>query len=117
MRRRTQHDDDHCRRHDPTGAGGRRDPAGGALAGSTSKYAQFAIPGILVQTVAFITMYTGVALNTDISKGVFDRFRSLPIWRPSVLVVPSSAISRATRSRRWWSSCWASRWASDRTAV
>lgn len=58
---------------------------GGALAGSTSKYAQFAIPGILVQTVAFITMYTGIALNTDISKGVFDRFRSLPIWRQSVL--------------------------------
>jgi ABC-2 type transport system permease protein len=59
---------------------------GGALAGSPSKYAQFAIPGILVQTVAFITMYTGVALNTDIAKGAFDRFRSLPIWRPSVLV-------------------------------
>jgi ABC-2 type transport system permease protein len=59
---------------------------GGALEGSTSEYAQFAIPGILVQTVAFITMYTGVALNTDISKGVFDRFRSLPIWRSSVLV-------------------------------
>jgi ABC-2 type transport system permease protein len=58
---------------------------GGALAGSTSKYAQFAIPGILVQTVAFITMYTGIALNTDISKGIFDRFRSLPIWRQSVL--------------------------------
>ena len=58
---------------------------GGALEGSTSAYAQFAIPGILVQTVAFITMYTGVALNTDISKGVFDRFRSLPIWRTSVL--------------------------------
>ncbi|HMQ26358.1 MAG TPA: ABC transporter permease, partial [Acidimicrobiales bacterium] len=33
-----------------------------------------------------ITMYTGQALNTDISKGVFDRFRSLPLWRPSVLV-------------------------------
>jgi ABC-2 type transport system permease protein len=59
---------------------------GGALAGSTSKYAQFSIPGILVQTVAFITMYTGIALNTDISKGIFDRFRSLPIWRSSVLV-------------------------------
>ena len=58
---------------------------GGALEGSTREYAQFAIPGILVQTVAFITMYTGIAINTDISKGVFDRFRSLPIWRPSVL--------------------------------
>jgi ABC-2 type transport system permease protein len=59
---------------------------GGALAGSPSEYLQFFLPGILVQTVAFITMYTGVAINTDISKGVFDRFRSLPIWRPSVLV-------------------------------
>jgi ABC-2 type transport system permease protein len=59
---------------------------GGALAGSPSDYLQFFLPGILVQTVAFITMYTGVAINTDISKGVFDRFRSLPIWRPSVLV-------------------------------
>jgi len=59
---------------------------GGALAGSPNEYLQFFLPGILVQTVAFITMYTGVAINTDISKGVFDRFRSLPIWRPAVLV-------------------------------
>ena len=59
---------------------------GGALAGSTGEYLQFLLPGILVQTVVFITMYTGVGLNTDISKGVFDRFRSLPIWRPATLV-------------------------------
>ena len=59
---------------------------GGALAGSTSEYLQFLLPGILVQTVVFITMYTGMGLNTDISKGVFDRFRSLPIWRPATLV-------------------------------
>jgi ABC-2 type transport system permease protein len=59
---------------------------GGALAGSTGEYLQFLLPGILVQTVAFITMYTGMGLNTDISKGVFDRFRSLPIWRPATLV-------------------------------
>ena len=59
---------------------------GGALAGSTGEYLQFLLPGILVQTVVFITMYTGVALNTDISKGVFDRFRSLPIWQPAALV-------------------------------
>jgi ABC-2 type transport system permease protein len=39
-----------------------------------------------VQGVIMITMYTGVTLNTDIQKGVFDRFRSLPIWRPSALV-------------------------------
>jgi daunorubicin/doxorubicin transport system permease protein len=39
-----------------------------------------------VMNVAFITIYTGMNLNTDIGKGVFDRFRSLPIWRPAVLV-------------------------------
>jgi ABC-2 type transport system permease protein len=59
---------------------------GGALAGSPSEYLQDLLPAILVMTVSWITMYTGMALNTDISKGVFDRFRSLPIWRPAVLV-------------------------------
>ena len=59
---------------------------GGALAGSPSEYLQFFLPGIVVQTLVFITMYTGVAINTDVSKGIFDRFRSLPIWRPSVVV-------------------------------
>jgi ABC-2 type transport system permease protein len=59
---------------------------GGALAGSTKEYIQFLLPGILVQTVVMITMYTGMALNTDIEKGVFDRFRTLPVWRPSAIV-------------------------------
>ena len=59
---------------------------GGALAGSPREYLQQLLPGVLVMTVSWITMYTGQALNTDISKGVFDRFRSLPIWRPAVLV-------------------------------
>lgn len=59
---------------------------GGAIAGSTEAYLQFLIPGILVQTVILITNYTGFNLNTDITKGVSDRFRSLPIWRPSVIV-------------------------------
>jgi ABC-2 type transport system permease protein len=59
---------------------------GGALEGSTSRYLQELLPGILVMTVSMITMYTGMALNTDISKGVFDRFRSLAVWRPAVLV-------------------------------
>src|SRR5690606_34165540 len=58
---------------------------GGAIAGSTSEYLQFLLPGILVQTVIFITMYTGMSLNTDIEKGIFDRYRSLPIWRPAPL--------------------------------
>ena len=59
---------------------------GGALADSPRAYLQDLLPGMLVMTVLWITMYTGMALNTDISKGVFDRFRSLPIWRPAVLV-------------------------------
>ena len=59
---------------------------GGAIAGSPGAYLQYLIPGILVQTVVLITAYTGVNLNTDISKGVADRFRSLPIWRPAVVV-------------------------------
>jgi ABC-2 type transport system permease protein len=59
---------------------------GGALEGSTTEYLQQLLPGILVMTVSMITMYTGMALNTDIAKGIFDRFRSLPIWRPAVLV-------------------------------
>ena len=58
---------------------------GGALAGSPREYLQVLLPGILVMTVTMITVYTGMALNTDIHKGVFDRFRSLPIWRPAVL--------------------------------
>jgi ABC-2 type transport system permease protein len=56
---------------------------GGALAGSPREYVQFLLPGILVQTILFITVYTGVGLNTDISKGLYDRFRSLPIWQPA----------------------------------
>ena len=59
---------------------------GGALAGSPDAYLQFLLPGILVQTVVFTTVYTGFTLNTDIGKGVFDRFRSLPIWKPAPLV-------------------------------
>ena len=59
---------------------------GGALAGSVGEYLQFFLPGIMVTSVVMITMYTGVGLNTDIEKGVFDRFRTLPVWRPSALV-------------------------------
>jgi ABC-2 type transport system permease protein len=59
---------------------------GGALAGSVTEYIQFLLPGILVMSVVMITMYTGVAVNTDIEKGVFDRFRTLPIWRPAPMV-------------------------------
>jgi ABC-2 type transport system permease protein len=59
---------------------------GGALAGSTREYLQFLLPGTLVMTVLLLTMYTGVALNTDVTTGVSDRFRSMPIWRPAPIV-------------------------------
>ena len=59
---------------------------GGAIAGSTAEYLRYLLPGILVMSVLFTTVYSGVALNTDLTKGVVDRFRSLPIWRPAPLV-------------------------------
>src|ERR1700727_230210 len=58
---------------------------GGAIAhGSVHRYLQYVLPGILVQTVLFATLDTGLMLNQDISAGIFDRFRSLPIarWAP-----------------------------------
>ena len=61
---------------------------GGAIAGSTGDYLQFLLPGILVMSVLFTTVYSGVALNTDVTKGVVDRFRTLPIPRPSPLIGP-----------------------------
>ncbi len=59
---------------------------GGALAGSPREYLQFFLPGIMVTSVVMITMYTGLGLNIDIEKGVFDRFRTMPVWRPAPLV-------------------------------
>jgi oleandomycin transport system permease protein len=59
---------------------------GGAIAhGSTHDYLQFELPGILVLTVVFATLGTGLMLNQDITGGVFDRFRSLPIARSAPL--------------------------------
>jgi ABC-2 type transport system permease protein len=56
---------------------------GGALAGSPREYIQYLLPGVLVQTIIFITVYTGIGINTDIHKGLYDRFRSLPMWQPA----------------------------------
>jgi ABC-2 type transport system permease protein len=53
---------------------------GGALAGSPREYLQIFLPGILVQTVIFNAVYSGMGLSTDLGKGLFDRFRTLPIW-------------------------------------
>jgi len=59
---------------------------GGAIAGSTAEYLDYLLPGILVMSVLFTTVYSGVALNTDRTKGVIDRFRSLPVWRAAPLL-------------------------------
>lgn len=59
---------------------------GGAIAGGTTTYIQTLLPGLMVQNVAFASLGIGIALNTDITKGVFDRFRSMPISRSAPLV-------------------------------
>ena len=59
---------------------------GGAISGDTGTYLQFALPGVLVQTVVFASLGTGVALSEDLHTGIFDRFRSLPISRSAPLI-------------------------------
>ncbi|MEU1753583.1 ABC transporter permease [Micromonospora matsumotoense] len=59
---------------------------GGAVAGSTHDYLQYLLPGILAQTIATGCIAIGVNLNTDIAKGIFDRFRSLPVPRSAPLL-------------------------------
>jgi oleandomycin transport system permease protein len=59
---------------------------GGSVAGSTHEYLQFLLPGILAQTIATGAISIGVNLNTDLSKGIFDRFRSFPIPRSAPLL-------------------------------
>lgn len=59
---------------------------GGALAGSTSHYLQSLLPGTLALSVVFVTVYSGVTLNRDLATGAFDRFRSMPVWRPAPII-------------------------------
>jgi oleandomycin transport system permease protein len=60
---------------------------GGALAGgSQHAYLEFLLPGMLGQTIAMSGVAIGQNLHADIDKGVFDRFRSLPIGRAVPLV-------------------------------
>lgn len=58
---------------------------GGAIAHQGTKYINYLLPGILVQTVVFGAMQTGVGLADDLSKGLIDRFNSLPMSRWAVL--------------------------------
>ena len=58
---------------------------GGAIQTPNGDYVDFLIPGIIVQTVIFGSMQTGISVAEDMQKGIMDRFRSLPISRGSVL--------------------------------
>jgi oleandomycin transport system permease protein len=59
---------------------------GGAIKGHTRhSYLEYVLPGIMVMTVVFASIGTGIGLNTDVTKGIFDRFRSLPIARSAPL--------------------------------
>jgi oleandomycin transport system permease protein len=70
---------------------------GGAISGSTGEYLTFALPGIIVMNMVFVTMYVGMGLNTDLTKGVFDRLRSLPIarWAPMAGRITADLVKQA----------------------
>ncbi len=70
---------------------------GGAIAGSTGDYLTFALPGIIVQNALFGTLNTGLGLNTDLTKGVFDRLRALPIarWAPLAGRIVADTVKQA----------------------
>jgi ABC-2 type transport system permease protein len=64
---------------------------GGAISGSVENYLPIIIPGILAQTALTACMATGIQLREDMDKGVFDRFKSLPIARIAPLAGPAIA--------------------------
>jgi oleandomycin transport system permease protein len=70
---------------------------GGAIAGSTGAYLTFALPGIIVMNMLFVTMYVGMGLNLDLTKGFFDRLRSLPIarWAPLAGRITADLVKQA----------------------
>lgn len=59
---------------------------GGAVSGSTDAYLQELLPGLVAQLVMFASIGIGITLSDDIHKGIFDRFRSLPISRSAPLI-------------------------------
>ena len=58
---------------------------GGAIQTPGYEYVDYLIPGIIVQNIAFGGFVTAIGLTEDLSKGLIDRFRSLPMARPAVL--------------------------------
>jgi ABC-2 type transport system permease protein len=64
---------------------------GGAISGNVKSYLPLLIPGIVAQTVLTTCMATGVQLREDMERGVFDRFKALPIARIAPLAGPMVA--------------------------
>jgi oleandomycin transport system permease protein len=58
----------------------------GQMAGSREAYMPYVIPGLIVQSTVLVSARTAIGVNNDISKGMFDRFRSLPIARVAPLL-------------------------------
>ncbi|MFC4598361.1 ABC transporter permease [Cohnella hongkongensis] len=59
---------------------------GGAISGSVQSYISYLLPGMLILTVVPLTVYTGTTLCTDIAKGVYSRFRTIPFWQPAAVL-------------------------------
>jgi Integrase core domain/ABC-2 type transporter len=59
---------------------------GGAIGGTPSHYLKTLLPGTLSMSIAIVTMYGGARLAQDVTTGVFDRFRSLAIWRGALVL-------------------------------
>jgi ABC-2 type transport system permease protein len=64
---------------------------GGAISGNVHSYLPLLIPGIVAQTVLTTCMSTGVNLREDMDKGVFDRFKAMPMSRIAPLAGPMVA--------------------------
>jgi ABC-2 type transport system permease protein len=59
---------------------------GGAIGGTPGHYLTVLLPGTLTMSIAIVTMYGGARLAQDVTTGVFDRFRSLAIWRGALVL-------------------------------
>lgn len=70
---------------------------GNAIAGSTDDYLRFMLPGVIVMNMVFVTVYVGHGLNMDLTRGVFDRLRSLPIarWAPLAGRITADLVKQA----------------------
>ncbi|MCW7984962.1 ABC transporter [Streptomyces platensis subsp. clarensis] len=66
---------------------------GGAIAGNSADYRQYLMPGIMALNHTIVSRTAGIALNTDFSSGVMDRYRSMPVARSAVLIGRVSADS------------------------